>query len=302
MMKKLLLPMAIFAMLAASCNPHVNDSTQSQGFPEYNLISDRSNPNELAQATEGSYKVTYNISKNTVDLTASDLIISNQKYSFETDTMGVYSKVLSPKVSYMAFSKASNIGKGAKVTNLSGYIPTCYVPYVADLFADKFEFVYSYSQRLQLEYDLDDQYHITTFWPENCYLGQTYITDDATSHSTRNIGYFVQIDFSKKTAKTYVLGMEFGPTANEGEPHVILIEEIPVKFTNSGYVLEAASPKTTIPGKVDDKNAFVESPDYKVTDFLITLVSADMTNVAISFKIAGKDINFHGSSIVETLD
>ncbi len=301
MMKKLLLPLAVVALLATSCNTDVKDSHTSVTYAEYNLIEDLNNPSQPATASEGSYKLTYNISRNVIDINAPEIIINNQKSSFQTDTMGIKPKVFGDKLSYMGFSSSRNVGQGATVTNLQGYLPTCYVPLNSNILSSSYKFEYSYEQRLQLEYDLNGNYHVTTFWPQACFVGSTYVTNDATSYSTNDTGFVLNLDFSKKIARVYMLGVKLAAEDIENAPKVIVLDEVPVTMSHNGFYLDYASPKTTIPGVKDNQATLVETDEYKVTDFSLHL-SQDLTEASINFKVLGKMVNFHGCSIIKSLN
>lgn len=302
MIKKLILPFAIFALMATSCISDVKDSEANIPYLEYNLIEDLQDLSAQALASECNYKLHYNISKNVIDLTASDIIINNQKLSFETDTMGIRPKTFGENLSYMGFSSSSNIGKGATVTNFSGFTPAYYIPYTGNIFSSNYKFEYTYDQRLQLEYVLNDRYHVTTFWPQPCFVGRSYVSEGAASYATKDTGYWVSLDFSKKTANVYILGVQLSVEQDSKEPKVIVLQDVPIVMSHNGFYLDSEAPKSTVPGIVDNKTAFVETTDYKVTEFSLKYVSSDFTDVNISYKVAGKNVSFQGCSIIKSVE
>lgn len=301
MMKKLLLPFAVVALVATSCSTDVKDSQYSDNYPEYNLIVDLNDPDALASASEGSYKFTYNITRNVVDISTSDLIINNQKSSFQTDTMGIKPKVLGDKVSCLGFSSSRNVGQGATVTNLQGYMPTCFVASNSNILSSSYKFEYNYYTRLQLEYDLNDNYHVTTFWPQTCFVGSTNVISGDSSYSTNDTGFLLSIDFAKKLAKVYVLGVKLAAEDIENAPKVIVLEDVPVTMTHDSFFLDCASAKTQIPGVKDNTATLVETDEYKVTDLSLRL-SPDLIDANINFKVMDKTVYFRGSSIVKSLN
>ena len=299
-MKKILLPLAALAVIAISCDTNVKDSTATNTYGGYNLIENLHDLSEPALATEGYYTVKQNITRWTVDLEANEMIIDNQKYTFETDTMGIKPKNFGDNISYMGFSSTGNIGKGAKITDLSGYLAASYVLTSTNVLSPSYKFEKGVSGRLILDYTLNDQYHIKTFWPQACYVGQSYISEGSSSYSTEDTGYHVSIDFAKKIATVYALEFKVGTLSEDSAPGVILLEEIPVTMTHYGYHIEVSAPKTTVPGVVDNKSQFVATTRYNVTDFTLDLTSPDLTDVQITFKIDGKSVYFKGCSIVKT--
>ena len=300
MMKKLILPLAAVALLATACDTNVKDSTSSYTYGGYNLIEDLQDPAAPALATQGAYKVNQNITRWTVDIAATEMIIDNQKYTFETDTMGIKPKMFGDKVSYMGFSSTGNIGKGANVSALSGFVAASYSPATSNILSPSYKFDYDVTGRLVLDYRLNDMYRIKTFWPQACYVGDSYISEGSASYSTENTGYMVSIDFTKKTAVVYALEFKLGNLGEGSAPLVILMEDIPVTMNHDGYRLEAAAPKCKIPGVVDNKAQLVDNTKYSITDFSLDLTSDDMTDVQIVYNFDGKRVYFNGCSIVKT--
>ncbi|MDE6741829.1 MAG: hypothetical protein K2J58_05815 [Muribaculaceae bacterium] len=299
-MKNLFFSLAALSLIATSCATDVKDSTSQYTFTEYNIIEDIQTPSANAIASQCSYKWNYNITRQVVDISTTDIIIDNHKVSFETDTMAIKPIRFGEKISYMGFSSSSNIGKGAVVTDLNGYIPACFVPTSTNIFSSTYKFEYGQTSRLMLQYNLNEQYRVTTVWNAPCYVGQTRVAEDGNTFSTKDTGYLVQIDFTKKTADVFVLGLDLGLKPEEKAPKVVLINSVPVTMTHGGYYLEASSPKTTIPGIVDNKSTFVETTDYTVSDFSLQLLSSDMTDAQISYNIKGKKVDFIGCSILKS--
>lgn len=298
-MKNLFFSLAALSLIVASCSTDVKDSTSQYTFAEYNIIENIQTPSAVAIASQGSYKWNYNITRQVVDISTSDIIIDNHKVSFETDTMAVKPMKFGENITYMGFSSSSNIGNGAVVTDMSGYVTACFVPTSTNIFSSTYKFEYDYTSRLMLQYNLNEQYRVTTVWNAPCYVGQTRVAEDSNTFSTKETGYLVQIDFSKNLADVFVLGLDLGQK-EENAPKVIVINGVPVTMTHGGYYLEASSPKTTIPGIVDNKSTFVETTDYKVSDFSLQLLSSDMTTAQISYSIKERKVDFIGCSILKS--
>ncbi|MDE6649526.1 MAG: hypothetical protein K2K45_06330 [Muribaculaceae bacterium] len=294
--------LALVGVALTSCDMANRDSHYDMTYNVDNLIVDTENFDQPAVVSESKYKFYHNLSKNSVDITASDVIIDNRKISFETDTMAPVSKTFSENVAYLGFSRKGNVGKGASVSDLSGYIPYLYRVASTNLFNSNYKFEYNLEQSLILNYMLDGKYRISTFQSFSTYVGSSYVTDSGSSFSTKNTGYVVDIDFTKKTALVYVLGMELTADPKSTDAKVMLLQDVPVIFTHEGFRLEASAPKTTIPGTVDNKSAFVESPDYKVSDFSMALVYPELTDTEINYKVAGKNVHFNGCSILKSVN
>ncbi|MDE5850143.1 MAG: hypothetical protein K2H38_08370 [Muribaculaceae bacterium] len=300
-MKQALLPMAAMALLLASCDTSTKDSYQNIKYPEYNLIVDNQSMDVPAQASFSNYDVKFNISKNVIDINGTDIIINNQKYSFETDTMSIRTQTFKTEsfgdAFNYTFSKVGTTTTGSAASNLNGKLVWCLMPSGSNLLSPNYSV--TVGQRLDLSYTLNDRYSVQTFWPAALYKGLTVSTANATSHTSRSSDYLTQIDFEKKTASVYVYNADFSPNQAPNFPKVIRFEDIPVVFTHDGFSLESASPKTTVLGKKDNVVTMVDSVGFAATDFSLALTSSDLTDVMISYKLDGKSINFRGCSILK---
>ncbi|MDE6290497.1 MAG: hypothetical protein K2M16_03100 [Muribaculaceae bacterium] len=299
-MKKAILPIAAMAFLLASCDTSTKDSYQTMNYPEYNLIIDNQDASAAATASFSNYEVKYNISRNTVDVKTSDLILNNQKYSFETDTMALGHKYfnIDGTTSYLiTFSKKGSTGIGSPASNLTGAFVRCFVPQTNDVLNPSFTL--GVSERLDLSYTLNDRYKVQTFWPSAYYQGQNIATSSEGSYSTKGTGYLAQINFEKKTASVYVYNAEFSADKEKSLPKVIRFDEIPVEFTHYGFILKSEAPKTQVLGIKDKRTALVDSVGFQATDFSFDLTSPDLTDALISYKLAGNQVTFNGCSIIK---
>lgn len=300
-MRKSLIPIAALALMMASCDTGVRDSYQTYPFREYNLIVDKDNYEVPAQVSEALYNMKYNISKNVVDINGSNITINNQKSSFETDTMtlkGSYFEMSNgTKVDKLYFSKNSNVVlSGSKVTNLSGKLLYGYVSNTLDPTVTTFTI--STQLRLDLSYEIEDRYHVQTFWPSAYFKGRTNVVDGSSSLSVKDTDYFLQINFAKNYADVYIYNPEYMAEQPKDYPELVKIGEVPIIFSHDGFSFKGDSPKTTIPGIVDNKNTMVESDKFKATDFELNYVSPDLTEISISYNIDGKSVSFHGYSVL----
>lgn len=297
-MNKIILPLAATVLLVASCDPNTKDSYQTLSYPEYNLIIDNQNPDQLAQASYVNYEVKNNISKDVIDIKASDLIINNQKYSFETDTMKLRTKTFSVEGGTTYNLYFTHPGKtGTSVSDITGTFVYYYMA-PSNLLNPTYENT-QVGQRLDMSYLLNDRYKIQTFWPSAFYKGQTTSFSDEGSHSTKNSDYLALIDFEKNLASVYVYNAELSANQDAKFPKIIRFENIPVKFNHLGFSIESESPKTTVLGRKDDKAAMVDSVGFEAQNFSLVMLSGDLTETQISYTLKGNRVNFHGCSIVK---
>lgn len=300
-MKKALLSLAAMTMLLASCDTSTKDSYQTISYPEYNLIVDNQDPTAPAQASYGGYSIKFNLSKNCIDLTATDIIVNNQKYSFETDTMNLLTRSFQSELAgntfnYL-FSKKGIAGTGSPASNISGKLVWNLMPNSSNILSPNYSL--TFGQRLDLSYTLNDRYNVQTFWPAALYKGMTTSIASGISHTCQNSDYLTQIDFDKKTASVYVYNAVLSADQAPNFPKVIRFENIPVVFTHEGFSLESAAPKTTVLGKKDNVVTMVDSVGFAATDFFLNLTSSDLNDVMISYKLDGKSVSFRGCSILK---
>lgn len=305
-MKKILFPLAALAFVASSCDMTSKDSTMTSHFYEYSLVSDRSNPDKPAQVSSTVYSVLLNWTQNTAEISTADLSIDNLKQSFESEPMPLNMGYLVQEgtnnyVEYGTFSGTANVGKGAVVSNLSAGFG--YVSYVYNgVYVPGFDTANSTRMRLMMGYDLNDQYHVQTFWPECFYAGTTTTTTSGNTYTSQSTIFRVQLDFAKSTAKCVI----YHPQFSEGDssmPGAVVVEEIPIHFSNTDYYLSAETPTT----KVLNNNTLVTAAEYNadksldltVTDFALYLTSQDLTRASISLKMGGRIMNFGGSSTIQ---
>ncbi len=303
-MKHLLLPLAAVALIAASCSTHTGDSYSSVNFGEVNFIIDNDNPEAVATVTPSYYYVKMNWSTTTAEISTADLVVDGKKASFETNQMPLYiSSVKCPYSEYYvqqgSFSSKENIGKGATVTDLSA-VYTSGV-YNVSLSVPGFSSTQSASLRLILDYTLNNRFRVKTFWPECYYVGSTDVYGDGAAFTTTSTYYRVILDFSKSTAKVVLCFPSYAEVEKD-TPEAIVLTEMPIIVSHDTYAIVSESPKTQILVKEQGKSELKDSDKFKVSDFRLSLSSDDMTEASISYSIDGKDVVFHGCSIVKKKD
>lgn len=303
-MNKNLIPLAALTLAVASCATDVKDSYQTIPYKEYNLIVDNQDASQPAQVSLATYDLKNNISKGVVDVKCSDIIINNQKLSFETDTMRIYTRSFTitnvegggSSVNYY-FSKRGNAGLGSAASDISGTLVWNLIPSSNNLLNPNYTL--TIGQRLDLRYILNDRYSIQTFWPTALFVGNTLAAEGSSSFSTKNGHYLADIDFEKKVARVYIYNAEFSPTQDKSFPKVIRFENIPVVFSHNGFTLRSDAPKTTVLGQKDNTITMVDSVGFAASDFKMDFMSSDLTDVSISYNLDGHSVYFQGSSILK---
>ena len=302
-MKRIIFTFAIVAMIVSACGD-LKDSTQTFYYNECNLIVDTEDESQTAQASTAVYQVLNNLSKGVADVTCSDIIINNQRYSLQTDTMVIHEKTF--KVSnvddagYAAnywFAKSGNVSAGSSASNLMGEIVWCLKSNNANLISPNYQL--EVAQRLNVNYNINGHYRVQSFSRDAFYVGNSIASSGSSSFSSKKIDYRAILDLEKKVGVVYVYNPEFSDSQDNSFPKVIRIEDIPMVFSSVGFTLDAAAPKTTVLGIKNNIITMIDSVDFKATDFRLDFASPDMTEVSISYKINGKNIFFSGSSILK---
>lgn len=294
----------VAALSLASCDGELgsNESYTTSTFSGYNLITNLDDSSKPAEATAAAYRIKLNLNHICVDLTSSTFAIGSQTISFETDTMAYYSTYLVPEdgsgdyVSVGRFGKKSNVGKGATVTNLSGYI-TSGVYNLSSIYVPGFETAVYGSSRLILDYDLNDKYNVRTFWSSSFYCGRTDVAGKEGFYSYEPV-YRVELNIEKNTAAVLVYNPAFS-SSDIDMPKAIVFDDLELKYTHDSYYLESDAPTTLVLGQKDGVVALVESDEFKATGFSLRITDYDLTEVSIVYRIDGKSVNFNGSSIVQ---
>lgn len=300
-MKKAIIPFAALALSLASCDTGVKDSYQTQTYTECNLIVDLQDTEQPAQISIGKYEVKINYSQDLIDVKASDIIINNQKYSFETEPAAIQETFLTTadgtrfqKLTFSPTSTASSSASKIKAEFVFWRYPMYFNPINPN-------FEIGYNSHLGMSYDISGRYHVQTFCPDALYTGNSAVTEGSDSFSTKKTMYAVMLNLEKNVANVYIYYPEHSVEMPKDYPNVICLSEVPLKIKHDSFGLEASNPKTTISGKNDkDQETFVESSDFQVTDFNLTMLSEDLTETYINFNLGGRKYSFRGCSVLKS--
>lgn len=291
--------MAALALLATSCGD-VKDSVSGATFREYNLITKlHPEAGDLAQVSPSSYNLELNWTQNNVILRTSDLSIGDNKVSFDTQAMPFSSYYLVSSDAQASFeigqfSAAGNVGNGAKVTDVDAFFtPGVYV--ASGIYIPNVEVQSNPGARLILGYDLNDEYHVQTFWSACCYMGESVVSG---GYTTSRTAYRVDLNFEKNTAKVVI----YYPSLSSDDtdmPNAIVVDNIAIHFDSAGYYLDTQSPTTKVLGIEDGKAALVPADKYNVSNFVLNTKRTDLTEATITYRIDGKTVSFTGASIIK---
>lgn len=315
-MKKAIFSIAALALLLASCDTDTKDSYSEIPYGGLNLIIDTYDLQQPAIVSSSIYKAKTNLSKGVVDIKSSDIIVNNQKYSFETDTMALhYStfKTLDGQ-SFIeeSFSKKGLTAIGSAASDINGVYTWHYFRYSGNQYSPEVAltnatYEIGIRQGLSLTYTLSDRYKVLTFnnlvqtfSSDVFFRGNSYSNDESGSFSTKNTDYLVGMDFQKNIASVMIYNPEYSTNQPQNFPKIILLENMPIKYTHDRFYFEDSAPKTKVLTTKDGKTEFSEDPSIKVTEFSLTMLSESFTDIDIKYVIDGKSVSFIGCSIVKS--
>ncbi len=314
-MKKAIFTVAATALLLASCDTSTKDSYSNIPYLGFNMIVDTYDLEQPAIVSTGLYKAHTILSKGVVDISSSEIIINNQKYSFETDTMALRYSTFKTQdgQSFVSesFSQKGPAGVGSAASDLEGYYSWHYVRYSGNEYAPEVEitnpnYQIGLRQGLNMSYKLSDRYKIQTF---NClyqalssnmlFRGNSYANDESGSFSTKKTDYLIGFDFQNKVASVLIYNPEYSTTQAQDFPKIIMLEKVAINIKHDSFSFEGSAPTTKVLSVKETKSEFVDNPAIKVTDFSMTMLSDDLTEVEIKYNINGKAVSFTGCSIMK---
>lgn len=307
-MKKAIFSLVATATLLASCDTTPKDSYSNVPYQVYNLIVDTQDMEQPAIVSSSSYMLNTNLSKGVVDITVSDIVINNNKYSFETDTMALGVTKFKPldgqDIYTQTFSKRGPAAVGSAASDIKGSYAYHYLRSASEqsyypVSIDNPQYYLAVLSGLDLNYKLSDRYLVQTFYSESLFLGNSYVNDESGNFSTKKGDYLLGIDFQKNLATLYIYNPEYSINQAVDFPKIIRVDKIPVKYSHDRFNLEASSPSTTVLSTKNNKSEFVDNPSIQVSDFTLNFISPDVTEAEISYKIAGKTVSFNGCSILK---
>lgn len=307
-MKKAIFSLAATTLLLASCDTTTKDSFERIPFQEFNLIVDTYDMEQPAVVSGSVYRVNTNLTKGVVDITTNDIIVNNQKYSFETDTMAIRTSTFTTqdgtKVGKLSFSKSGPAGVGSAASDFKGsYVRHMFrysgIPDYPTVALNNPSYQIGYYSGLDLNYMLADRYLVQTFWPESLFQGTSYAVEENNSFSTAKTDYFISLDFHKNLGTLYIYHPEYTYNQDKEFPQIIKVDGISVKMSHDRFSLEASEPATTVLTTKDGKTDFFPNSAFNVTDFSMTFFSQDVTEAEIKYTIAGKKVTFSGCSVLK---
>lgn len=312
-MKKIsMILMAFVAIVMTSCDKDPVD-TRSYPVPTYNLIT-YADTTQQAEVVKSVYRYQMDMIKHTISVVTEFTAPSQVSFGFSTDNLPFTSANYAfngypyEVLSFSADKVSGEIGKYGSVNNLKCILTNMvYTPQTADGGVQDYvnapEYMYTFMQ-----YKVGTDVTVRTFWNDVTFRGKTAtdtytggIDDDILSRPgtpVTSIAYRLVIDFKDpKDPRATIIMYNAKFTNNEREPvkSQIQLKDLPVKFNNNGYRIDA---QNVIP-ELYESGKMVPYPNYAF-DTVRFVVGGDLTECLFDFVVAGKYRGqFAGSYLVK---
>lgn len=284
---KLLWTVPCLALLV-SCGADDDDNGQTTTVPVHAF-------NHYTELTTGSYagfgKAVYQF---TLKFPASTLQIYTESMSlpggsqtnFTTSPMAVRPSGMSLDGTYrevIPFATDAPMQKGT-VSGLKGVLTqSAWLPGVVAGFPLTVPSMSSHYAVMQ--YDLNDRFHVKTFWNDITLAGTTVTTFPGMSgpYENNSVTYRIIMDLENPAeckADLIIYNAKFAPQMPALNP--ILLKGLPVVFTDAGYKIKGVD----IVPKLEQDNTMQDNPKFTFNSFVIECSGPEMNSFVIRYKVA----------------
>lgn len=290
----LLLAAASFALLP-SCDKNDNDEPVNESIPDtpqpdiysYSMANLVIETDGTVSATPGSYSMEINPEKTLGILSTDNLYFQDNLQNFATDGMSL---LFGANDSY-AFSGGSSVSGTVKAENVSGYVPAQF-----NIISEDDVMLPGYDTPvptpLIMSYNVGNGALVKTFSTDAVYSGSTEIAtvgSDQAPYINGNIRYRVKFDESLKYADIIFYNANFAVAM----PVTInfSLQNLDVEYSDSGYTItgEDITPMLYMDG------ALTPAPAYQVTEFKLSTVNSELTEIKANYKVFMMGRNYAGS-------
>lgn len=302
-MKKLLLFAAVAASLtifsACEKNNEENSFTQVSSFNAYNLFTAlNANDNSAAATSAAKYQIVSKYPANTISIIANTLALpGGATSSFTTIEMPyqTYFVSVGDEPGYKFSSLVAT--EDGSVKNLNADIP-------AAIYGPSFTvpgYPYTQSDCLKMQYELDNEWLVRTFWSDMTFRGTTITNYPGAEepYANDNINYRVIMQTNDKGAikdKADVIFYNAKFAAPAPELKAIVLKDLALKFDNNGFKI---SGENIVPSVLMDGDQLIENKKFTFNEFSLSS-TGDLIGATATFTVAGVyKGNFSGSSVAK---
>lgn len=268
----------------ASCNldSDENDNYMNGQYSCCNLVI----PSEGgdAFATRANYTMSFYYLNGTAALTTNNLSLGYGNLTFTTNAMPTETKlydVNGKTLDVTSFSGGKVSDNGVTVTNVKGYLSSIFNVISTN---DPINPAYKFTAMIPIimSYNVNYDYTVKTFMPDAIYTGTTNIRavgSQADPFTNDGVRYRVVMSNDLKKADIIFYNAKF----DERMPVTInfVLQNLDITFNKGGYII---SGKDLIP-QLYEASGLTPVPDYKITNFLLTNASDDLTVANIMYTV-----------------
>lgn len=288
------------ALLLTGCGlDSIDDTERTVTYSVYNHIT-RLDGTGSVIATQGSYRLFFNVTQGWANITSTDLMYDNTKHMVSTIDMGYSGNAyVNPDMGIRGEVIRLDGGEGnvaaagsSSVTSLSA-VTSPFHNYVVTVTVPGYPVTGAGMSRLVMGYDYADTYRVRTFYPDNTFAGKT-VTDWPDSEAAGGVAtmegentiYRLVMDIEKGTADMIM----YEPKFSDKMPPIsaLVLKGLTLTLTPSGYEVTGTG---VIPEQLE-AGATTPVEAFPFNSIRIVTTDSGMTQASIDFTVAGR---FHGS-------
>lgn len=296
MKKTVIAALSAGLLVLGSCTSDPSDSTQNMAYPTMNLISSLQNDDVFV--SQCTYKFFLNITKGKAVVSAENLTINNNNYSFSSQE--------SP------YTSTAYVGGGwdVKVKDVAGFVGNEALNNTNFMISN---LLYGYNEvsvpgfssamnaipAVLAQFSIGDEWRIRSFQADAFYVGKTVTSYPGENgmESFENDGmiYRIVIDTKENKANLAIYRAKFAPPAPELS--AVVLNDLTVEWNKNGYVIKG---EDVIP-QVPEGTGLTPYPGFIFNNFEFQTTNDALTSADITYTVAGRfQGKFSGSYLVDT--
>lgn len=302
-MKQLFYILSICAFFfLTSCKEEENSMTYTYPISAYNLYTPIDGGNNVS-ISQAPYKFTLLMPSNNIRVEVTSMMIpGGSTVSFTTSEMPIRAYGVQVDNQYreiLKFNADIASQTGSSVRNLTGQLTQAvYPPYVV---------VPGYNRIVPgstmhyavMQYDLDNVWHVRTFWRDMTFSGNTAATEPANPvpYINDDMRYRIVMKFDnpdgKYTADVILYNVKL---SSEAVPvDAIVLKSMSLTFSSAGYEVNSEAPVSYIIAN----NELKESADWKFKSFDMSVGGETLSEAHISYQTQDDTkVSFSGYSML----
>ncbi len=278
MKKKVLIAAFVAPLLLASCLGDPKDTTSTTIYPIYNMVVPTDGQKEIT-VSEGKYSLSFNITKQTVEMSADNLKIGDRTGSFLTPTVSYRADAFT--TSFVADGGTFGNDASMPVNDINCTVYSAYYIVPTSVVIPDVIFPRNTFELPIMSYKVGDEYNVYTFYPYPVYGGTTVTTDDSgDKYEEKKMKYYFSMDTEKGKADLVIYDAKFSDKMPMSLKALVL-KGLDLKFTRQGYEI---SGENIIPSRVEG-NIATPMETFVFEKFLLTSTPGDITSGSAVYNV-----------------